>query len=196
MVGTIPILLALAAVVFAGERLHFGGWLAFAGSTLGATLIALSSKTVSGVAQASTRGDLLVVLSMFAGIGWILISKRLMQRNSPLMVTGSVFWLGTVLPAAVVIPTNGVPSLHRLPSRDDGFNIEAVLDEGHETRDLEQPEGIQKRAWGTSTAISQKRTSGPECSRIAMIPNSFCRIDLRTQRLPNSIHSLHESALR
>ena len=28
MVGTLPMLLAIAAVVFAGERLHFGGWLA------------------------------------------------------------------------------------------------------------------------------------------------------------------------
>ncbi len=31
MVGTLPMLLAIAALVFAGERLHFGGWLALAG---------------------------------------------------------------------------------------------------------------------------------------------------------------------
>ncbi len=29
-----------------------------------------------------------------------------------------------------------------------------------------------------------------------MVPNGFCRIDLRTERTLNSIHSLHESALR
>jgi len=66
MVGTLPMLLAVAAVVVAKERLHFGGWLALAASTFGAALIALSSKKASGAAQASTRGDLLVVLSMFA----------------------------------------------------------------------------------------------------------------------------------
>jgi drug/metabolite transporter (DMT)-like permease len=111
MVGTLPMLLAVAAVVFSGERLHLGGWLARAASTVGAALIALSSKTGSSVAQASIRGDLLVVLSMLASIAWILISKRLMRRHSPLMVTAFVFWVGTVMLAVVVITTSGVPSL-------------------------------------------------------------------------------------
>jgi len=51
MVGTLPMLLAIAAVFFSGERLHFGGWLALAASTFGAALIALSSKKGSGTAQ-------------------------------------------------------------------------------------------------------------------------------------------------
>src|SRR5438874_6889904 len=41
----------------------------------------------SGTAHASIFGDSLVVLSMFAAIAWILISKRLMQTHSPMMVT-------------------------------------------------------------------------------------------------------------
>ena len=112
MVGTLPMLLAIAAVLFSGERLHFGGWLALVASTVGAGLIALSSKTASGMAHASVRGDLLVVLSMFAAIAWILISKRLMRRHSAVMVTAFVYWIGTVLLAVVVITTSGVPSLH------------------------------------------------------------------------------------
>ena len=112
MVGTLPMLLAMAAVVFSGERLHVGGWLALAASTVGATLIALSSKTGSSGSHASIRGDLLVVLSMFAAIAWILISKRLMRRHSPLMVTAFVFWIGAVILAAVVMTTAAVPSLH------------------------------------------------------------------------------------
>jgi drug/metabolite transporter (DMT)-like permease len=112
MVGTLPMLLALAAVVFAGERLHFGGWLALAASTFGAALIALSSKGASGTAHASVQGDLLVVLSMFAAIAWILISKRLMRHHSPLMVTVSVYWIGALILAAVVVTTSGIPSLH------------------------------------------------------------------------------------
>ena len=75
MVGTLPMLLAMAAVLFSGERLHFGGWLALGASTVGAALIALSSETGSSVAHASVRGDLLVVLSMLAAIAWILISS-------------------------------------------------------------------------------------------------------------------------
>ena len=112
MVGALPMLLALAAVVFAGERLYFGGWLALSASTFGAALIALSSKKNSGTGQASTRGDLLVVLSMFAAIAWILISKHLMRRHSAVMVTAFVFWIGTILLALSVIITPGVPSLH------------------------------------------------------------------------------------
>ncbi|MFZ1139241.1 MAG: EamA family transporter [Candidatus Sulfotelmatobacter sp.] len=112
MVGTLPILLAIAAVLFSGERLHFGGWVALVASTIGAGLIALSGKTATGTAHASVRGDLLVVLSMFAAIAWILISKRLMRRHSAVMVTAFVYWIGTVILAAVVITTSGVPSAH------------------------------------------------------------------------------------
>ena len=112
MVGTLPMLLAIAAVLFSGDQLHFGGWLALAASTVGAALIALSSKTGSSVVHATIRGDLLVVLSMFAAIAWILISKRLMGRHSPLTVTAFVFWIGTILLAVVVVTTSGVPSLH------------------------------------------------------------------------------------
>jgi drug/metabolite transporter (DMT)-like permease len=49
---------------------------------------------------------------MFAAIAWILISKLLMRRHSPVMVTAFVFWVGTVMLAVVVITTSGVPSLH------------------------------------------------------------------------------------
>jgi len=105
-------LLAVAAVSFSGERLHFGGWIALAASTVGAALIALSSKGASGTAHASIFGDSLVVLSMFAAIAWILISKRLMQTHSPMMVTAFIYWIGMLLLAAVVVTTFGVPSLH------------------------------------------------------------------------------------
>jgi len=97
MVGTLPILLAIAAVVFSGERLHFGGWVALVASTVGAGLIALSDKTVTATSHASVRGDLLVLLSMFAAIAWILISKRLMRRHSAVMVTAFVYWIGTAI---------------------------------------------------------------------------------------------------
>ena len=112
MVGTLPMLLAIAAVLFSGDRLHVGGWFALAASSLGAALIALSSKGGSGNTHASFQGDLLVVLSMFAAIAWILISKRLMRQHSPMMVTAAVYWIGTLLLAAAVATTSGVPSLH------------------------------------------------------------------------------------
>ena len=112
MVGILPILLALAAVLFSGESLHLGGWLALVVSTVGAGLIALSGKRDSGTAHASIAGDLLVVVSMFAAIAWILISKRLVRQHSALMVSGVIYWIGTLLLLAVVMITAGTPSLH------------------------------------------------------------------------------------
>src|ERR1700739_870108 len=41
MVGTMPVLLAAAAVMFAGERLDLLGWAALVASTIGAALIVL-----------------------------------------------------------------------------------------------------------------------------------------------------------
>lgn len=112
MVGTMPVLLAIAAMLFSGERLHFRGWLALTASSVGAGLIALSSKKAARTEHVSARGDLLVVISMFAAIGWILISKRLMRRHSAVMVTTFVYWIGTVILATVVAITWGVPSIH------------------------------------------------------------------------------------
>lgn len=112
MVATLPVLLACAAALFAGERLHFSGWIALASSTFGASLIALSGKKAAGSARASIAGDLLVVLSMFAAIAWILISKRLMRRHSALMVTAVIFWIGTLLLAAFNVMAWGPPSMH------------------------------------------------------------------------------------
>src|ERR1039457_1244345 len=86
MVGTLPMLLAIAAglfageqlhseshgiisrmrsiktVLFTGEQLHSGGWFAVLASTVGAGMIALSSGRDSGAAGPTRRGDLLVVL--------------------------------------------------------------------------------------------------------------------------------------
>jgi len=112
MVGTLPIFLAVAAVLFSGERLHFGGWVALFASTIGAALIGLSGRNSTGTSHASLPGDLLVVLSIFAAIAWILISKRLMGKHSAVMVTAFVYWIGTAVLAVVVIAASGVPSTH------------------------------------------------------------------------------------
>lgn len=112
MVGSLPMLLAVAAAIFSGERLRPTGWVALVASSVGAALIALSSTEASGATRASALGDGLVVLSMFAAIAWILISKRLMRHHAAVMVTVFVYWIGTGILAAVVVVAHGVPSLH------------------------------------------------------------------------------------
>lgn len=112
MVASLPMLLAVAAAIFSGERLRTRGWFALVASSVGAALIAFSSTTRSGATQASALGDMLVVASMVAAIGWILISKRLMRHHAAVMVTVVVYWIGTAMLAVAVVAIHGIPPVH------------------------------------------------------------------------------------
>ena len=104
MVGTMPVLLALGAALFAGERLDWIGWLALTGSTMGAALIVLGGSRGSVVqGQPSLKGDLLVVASLILALAWILLSKKLMQTHSPPVVTAYTILSGTAMLAAMAL---------------------------------------------------------------------------------------------
>jgi drug/metabolite transporter (DMT)-like permease len=108
MVGTMPVILAVGAAVFMRERMDAIGWLALAGSTCGAALIALGGKH-GGTGQASMRGDLLVVFSLMIALGWILINKQLMERHSHVVVTAYGIALGTLMLVPIVPALWGLP---------------------------------------------------------------------------------------
>lgn len=104
MVGSMPVLLAGAAALFAGERLDWLGWLALAGSTCGAALIVLGgSRGPAAHGQPSLPGDLLVVASLVTALAWILLSKKLMLNHSPLVVTSYSILAGTAMLAVIVL---------------------------------------------------------------------------------------------
>jgi drug/metabolite transporter (DMT)-like permease len=104
MVGAMPVMLAAAAALFAGERLDWIGWLALAGSTCGAALIVLGgSRGHTGHEQPSLAGDLLVVASLVTALAWILLSQKLMQTHSPPVVTSYSILAGTAMLAVVVL---------------------------------------------------------------------------------------------
>jgi drug/metabolite transporter (DMT)-like permease len=104
MVGAMPVLLAAAAALFAGERLDWIGWLALAGSTAGAALIVLGgSRGQAARGEPSLVGDLLVVASLVTALAWILLSKKLMQTHSPPVVTSYSILAGTAMLAVVVL---------------------------------------------------------------------------------------------
>ena len=114
MVGNLPVLLAAGAALFAHERVTTGRWIALLASTLGAALIAIGASTGEAGADATLAGDVLVVISLIAAIGWILISQRLMKSGrqySPLTTSAYIMTVGTVMLALWVIPTEGVPSI-------------------------------------------------------------------------------------
>ncbi len=109
MVGTMPVILAVGAAVFAHERMDGLGWLALAGSTCGAALIALGGRHHAGAGEASLAGDLLVVVSLAIALFWILFNKQLMERHSPIMVTAYGLLLGTLMLAVWVPLRYGMP---------------------------------------------------------------------------------------
>lgn len=109
MVGSMPVLLAAAAAFFAPkgsteERLDWIGWLALAGSTVGAALIVLGGhRGPAAHGQPSLVGDLMVVASLVTALAWILLSKKLMLTHSPPVVTAYTILAGTVMLGILIL---------------------------------------------------------------------------------------------
>jgi drug/metabolite transporter (DMT)-like permease len=111
MVGTMPVILAVGATLFAHERMDLLGWLALMVSTCGAALIALGGHHHSGAGQASQAGDLLVVLSLLIALFWVLLNKQLVGRHHPIVVTAYGLLLGTLMLIIWVPARYGMPPL-------------------------------------------------------------------------------------
>jgi drug/metabolite transporter (DMT)-like permease len=121
MVGTMPVILAVGASIFAHERLDWTGWIALAASTAGVSMIVLggSQRTASGHGP-TLAGDLLIVISLMIALAWVLLNKHLMQGHSPMAVTAYGLLTGTAMLAAWVILRDGLPPVH-------GISIKAWL---------------------------------------------------------------------
>jgi drug/metabolite transporter (DMT)-like permease len=104
MVGSMPVLLAVAAALFAGERLDWIGWTALVASTAGAALIVLGgTRGPATHGQPTLTGDLMVVASLCTALAWILVSKKLMLTHSPVVVTAYTIVTGTVMLAIWIL---------------------------------------------------------------------------------------------
>ncbi len=112
MVGTLPMVLAVAVVLFTHDRLTRVAWIAVCCSALGAVLIVLSTSRTQPGHGPSLIGDLAVLVSLLAAAGWIMNNKVLLRRYPPLLVTGLIFLLGTAMLAAWVVPLDGWPPVH------------------------------------------------------------------------------------
>jgi drug/metabolite transporter (DMT)-like permease len=112
MVGTMPVILAIGATMFAKERLPAIGWGAIAVSTVGAVLIALSHSRHAAGGDPTVAGDLLVVVSLLIALFWILLNQRLVVRHSPIVVTAYGLVAGTIMLAMYVPFAYGLPPVH------------------------------------------------------------------------------------
>lgn len=114
MVGTLPVLLAVAATLFAHERMDITGWFSLVVSTIGAALIALGARRATGSNSPTLAGDLLVVLSLTIALGWILLNKHLMARHSAIVVTVYGIVAGTLMLCICVPAIYGLPPIHHV----------------------------------------------------------------------------------
>src|SRR5262245_66282810 len=93
MFGTFPIFVALVAVAFGLERLHFRHWLATVVSFLGVALVAAG-------ASRGLSGDLGgILLGLGASVTWAAYSVAmgpLMQRYSPYRISSFVLVAGSI----------------------------------------------------------------------------------------------------
>lgn len=113
MVGTMPVIIALGAVLFAQERLHTVGWAALAVSTCGAALIAFGAGPARRGSQGPTlAGDVLVVASLIIALFWILINQHLVKRHKPAVVTAYGLLAGTLMLLLYVPVAYGLPPVH------------------------------------------------------------------------------------
>lgn len=112
MVGTMPVILAVGATLFAHERLSALGWGALAVSSAGGLLIALSRAHHAAGGDPSVVGDLYVVGSLVIALIWILINKNLMARHSAVVVTAYGLAAGTLMLAVYVPFAYGLPPVH------------------------------------------------------------------------------------
>ncbi len=109
MVGTMPVILAVGATIFAGERLSGVGWVATGVSTGGAALIALGNRGQAGGNGPSLHGDLLVVASCVIALFWILLNKRLLMEHDHRAVTAAGVLLGTAMLLVWVLAVDRPP---------------------------------------------------------------------------------------
>jgi drug/metabolite transporter (DMT)-like permease len=117
MVGTMPVFLAVAATLFAHERMDATGWFSLVVSTIGAALIALGARHATGSNSPTLIGDLLVVASLIIALGWVLLNKHLMERHSPIVVSAYGTTCGTAMLLLIVPFLYGPPPVHHVSLR-------------------------------------------------------------------------------
>ena len=106
LVGIGPPLLAIGALIVDGERPGRRTWIAIALSVIG-TLVLVGAPA----GGRTVLGDLMVVVSMGAAVGWTLVSRRLARRLGVLTATAFQFSIGALLLAPLALAADGVPAL-------------------------------------------------------------------------------------
>ena len=100
-----PVMVAVAARMFLGERLRRLQWLGIAVSAFG-TLLVITEGRLANLAPAHLRpGDFLVLLSIGTWSGFTIYGKRVLADISPALATTGAYVFGTAVTILVAIVT-------------------------------------------------------------------------------------------
>ncbi len=104
IVGGFPLIMAIGASLFRGERLGQVGWTVVSLSTVGVGL-------VIGTPQGGWLGRILVFVSLIAAVSWVVLTKSLLESYSPVAVTAWVLGIGAVMTLPITLLWDGLPAL-------------------------------------------------------------------------------------
>ena len=103
IVGGFPLVMAIAAAWFQGERLSRLGWSAVLLSTVGVGLVV-------GSPGGGWLGRCLILVSLVAAVAWVVLTKRLLRDYSPVAATAWVLALGAVMTLPITLLWDGLPT--------------------------------------------------------------------------------------
>lgn len=101
IIGSTPVVVAVCSALLGRERIGRLHWIGAAISMSGLYLVVGHSASFDG---ATIRGDLMIVMSVSCWALYTLGAGRLLQRHSPLFVTGATMTLGGVPYALAMSP--------------------------------------------------------------------------------------------
>jgi drug/metabolite transporter (DMT)-like permease len=106
IVGCVPPMIALFSRLCLKESLGKGGWAALGASAAGVALTVARPGAGNG-----WLGDALVLLSLLAVVGWVLLGKRLNEGYPAVPATAWILAFGTLTLAPITVAWEGVPRL-------------------------------------------------------------------------------------
>lgn len=102
IVGGFPLVMAIGAVLFRGERLGRLGWVSVLFSTVGVAL-------VIGSPEGGWVGRVLIFVSLGAAVSWVVLTKGLLEDYSPIAATAWVLGLGALMTLPITLVWDGLP---------------------------------------------------------------------------------------
>jgi drug/metabolite transporter (DMT)-like permease len=104
LIGAVPVVVAVLAVIFDRAKVGPLAWLGFGLSMAGIAVVA-----GSGGGEASLTGDALVLLSVLIGSAFTIVQARMLPGQDVIAVSAAQFLVSAVIVAPIAVAVEGIP---------------------------------------------------------------------------------------